>query len=326
MRPQRKEAAYALEAGCPSQMRVILVERNRLRTSFCGLPVGALRREVQGATMPGVNVTSVLITGTTSGVGRALLDHYARHGVQVIAVNRRRVAEIESQYPTVRFECVDVRSAEHVEKLVRDLAASDQLPEVFILNAGVNRADNDESFQLSLYREVIDTNLFGVLNFIEPPTRLPPAPVQRHVVAISSLAGYAGNPYGLGYHTSKQALTACFEVWSRMYAGTDLVFQQVRAGSRSYRDLHHGRAAPGLDGPDQEPFLRLTRRHRAGCLAVCVDPQPEADLSVAGLPSLRRPPALSASHPRLLPGAHDARRKAASAFLGLARAWEHQRE
>jgi NAD(P)-dependent dehydrogenase (short-subunit alcohol dehydrogenase family) len=230
MRPQRKEAAYALEAGCPSQMRVILVERNRLRTSFCGLPVGALRREVQGAMMPDVNVTSVLITGTTSGVGRALLDHYARHGVQVIAVNRRRVAEIESQYPTVRFECVDVRSAEHVEKLVRDLAASDQLPEVFILNAGVNRADNDESFQLSLYREVIDTNLFGVLNFVGPLTQLPRAPVQRHVVAISSIAGYAGNPYGLGYHTSKQALTACFEVWSRMYAGTDLVFQQVVLG------------------------------------------------------------------------------------------------
>jgi NAD(P)-dependent dehydrogenase (short-subunit alcohol dehydrogenase family) len=178
----------------------------------------------------GVSVKSVLITGTTSGVGRALLEHYARSGVKVISVNRRRAAELESHHPAVRFECVDVRSAEDVDKLVRGLAASGQLPEVFILNAGINRVDNDESFQLPLYREVIDTNLYGVLNFVGPLTQLPAVHVQRHVVAISSMANYAGNPYGLGYSTSKRALTACFEVWAKMYAGTDLVFQQVMLG------------------------------------------------------------------------------------------------
>jgi NAD(P)-dependent dehydrogenase (short-subunit alcohol dehydrogenase family) len=173
---------------------------------------------------------SVLITGTTSGLGRALLEHYAKSGAKVVSVNRRRVAELESQYPLVRFECVDVRSAHDVDKLVRGLAASGQLPEVFILNAGINRVDNDESFQLSLYREVIDTNLYGVLNFVEPLTQLPAGHIQRHVVAISSMTNYVGNPYGLGYYTSKKALTACFEVWANMHVGTDLVFQQVMLG------------------------------------------------------------------------------------------------
>jgi NAD(P)-dependent dehydrogenase (short-subunit alcohol dehydrogenase family) len=177
-----------------------------------------------------MNVKSVLITGTTSGLGRALLEHYAKSGAKVISVNRRRVAELESQYPSVRFECVDVRSAEDVDKLVRSLAESGELPEVLILNAGINRVDNDESFQLSSYREVIDTNLYGVLNFVQPLTQLPAVHVQRHVVAVSSMASYVGNPYGLGYYTSKKALTACFEVWAKMYAGTDLVFQQVMLG------------------------------------------------------------------------------------------------
>jgi hypothetical protein len=44
------------------------------------------------------------------------------------------------------------------------------------------------------------------------------------------MANYVGNPYGLGYYTSKKAVTACFGVWARMYAGTDLVFQQVMLG------------------------------------------------------------------------------------------------
>jgi NAD(P)-dependent dehydrogenase (short-subunit alcohol dehydrogenase family) len=177
-----------------------------------------------------VQVKSVLITGTTSGLGRALLEHYAGSEVKVISVNRRRVAELEARHPSVRFECVDVRSARDVEGLVRELAASGELPDVFILNAGINRLDNDETFDLPLYREVIETNLYGVLNFIGPITQLPPAKVERHVVAISSMVSHAGNPYGLGYQTSKKALTTCFDVWSHMYAGTDLVFKQVILG------------------------------------------------------------------------------------------------
>jgi NAD(P)-dependent dehydrogenase (short-subunit alcohol dehydrogenase family) len=177
-----------------------------------------------------VHVKSVLITGTTAGLGRGLLEHYVASGVKVIAVNRRRVAELEVRHPSVRFECVDVRAAQEVEALVRGLAASGELPDVFILNAGINRLDNDEAFDLTLFREVLETNLYGVLNFVEPLIRLPPAPIERHVVAISSMVTYAGNPYALGYQASKRALTTSFDVWSQMYAGTDLVFKQVILG------------------------------------------------------------------------------------------------
>ncbi|HEX6273890.1 MAG TPA: SDR family oxidoreductase [Polyangiaceae bacterium] len=173
---------------------------------------------------------SVLITGTTSGIGRALLDHYVRSGADVVAVNRRRVPELESEYPPVRFEHVDVRSAKDVESLVRRLADAGKVPELFILNAGINRIDNDAAFELDAYRDVVDTNLYGVLHFVRPLTELPPNERPRHVVAVSSMASYVGNPYGLGYHTSKRALTACFDTWSRMYEGTDLVFQQVMLG------------------------------------------------------------------------------------------------
>lgn len=177
-----------------------------------------------------MQIHRVLITGTTSGVGRGLLDHYVRTGVKVIAVNRRRVAELESLYPTVRFACLDVRSAGDVAELLRELAATNELPEVFILNAGINRLDNAEAFDLSLYREVIETNLYGVLNFVAFLTTVPVQPARRHIVAISSLVTIAGNSYALGYRTSKQALTAAFDAWADMYTGTDLVFKQVMLG------------------------------------------------------------------------------------------------
>ncbi len=176
-----------------------------------------------------MTVQRVLITGTTSGVGRALLEHYVGGGAQVVAVNRRRVAELEEQFPSVRFEQVDVRVAEQVHQLVSRLTDASELPEIWILNAGINRKDNDEAFQLTTYQEVVDTNLYGVVNFIEPLTRLRDGR-SRHVIAVSSIAGFVGNPYALGYHTSKRALSACFDVWSSMYAGTHLIFQQVILG------------------------------------------------------------------------------------------------
>jgi NAD(P)-dependent dehydrogenase (short-subunit alcohol dehydrogenase family) len=177
-----------------------------------------------------VSAESVLVTGTTSGIGRALLELYAKRGARVVAVNRRRVAELESRYPDVRFECVDVQNARDVAALIGRLGDAAQLPEVFILNAGINRVDNDASFDVAAYQSVLQTNLLGVLNFVEPLTRLGRGPRARHIVAVSSMASYVGNPYGLGYTTSKQALNTCFEVWSRMYAGTDLVFQRVMLG------------------------------------------------------------------------------------------------
>ncbi len=177
-----------------------------------------------------MQVKRVLITGTTSGLGRALLEHYVAGRAKVIAVNRRQVPELEAREPSVRFECVDVRSAPDVEALLQALAAAGELPDLYILNAGITGPDNDEAFDLTLYREVMETNLYGVLNFIGPLTRLSPTGSPRHIVAISSMVAYAGNPYALGYQVSKRALTSCFDVWSRMYTGTDLVFKQVVLG------------------------------------------------------------------------------------------------
>lgn len=172
----------------------------------------------------------VLVTGTTSGIGRALLEHYTAQGAKVIAVNRRRVPELEAAFPTASFPCVDVRSQEDVAKLLTSLAEAGDLPDVFILNAAINAVDNDETFDLGVFRDVLETNLFGVLNFIGPLTRLSSRPTSCHVVAISSMASFVGNPYGLGYHASKRAVTSCFDRWSQMYSGTDLVFQQVMLG------------------------------------------------------------------------------------------------
>jgi len=206
---------------------------------------------------------SVLITGTTSGVGRALLERYVRAGARVVAVNRRRIPELETRFPAVRFECVDVRDSDAVRSLINALCLTGQLPDCFFLNAGINEVDNDESFDLDAYRAVMETNLYGVLHFVSPLTRIPVRKKPLHIIAVSSLASYVGNPYGLGYFTSKRSLSTCFDVWSKMYKETDLVFQQVMLGP----------VPSAIKTMDQRmsPWVAKTRQLFSGDLSVAVE-------------------------------------------------------
>lgn len=175
-------------------------------------------------------IAHVLITGTTSGLGRALLEYYTSQGIEVTAVNRRTLPEVESLYPRANFHLSDVRFKQQIFDLVRTLEKKNNLPDLFILNAGINRVDNDTCFDIDVFDEAMDTNLRGILNFVVPLTRLESKSKKVTVVAISSMGADLPNPYCLGYHVSKRALTACFDVFSEMYEGTNLSFKQVLLG------------------------------------------------------------------------------------------------
>ena len=218
-----------------------------------------------------VNVRGALITGTTSGIGRALLELYVRKGATVIAVNRRPVPELEARYPSVRFECVDVRSREGVASLVGGLAASERLPELFILNAGVNHVDNDDALRLPAYRDVIETNLFGVLNFVAPLTQL----------SASRIPASRGRHQFHGELRREPIRPRLSHEQARLEGVLRDLVQDVRgdrprvptghAGSSPHPDVHDGRQVPSLGRPDQGSLFRIARRYGAGRRAVCAD-------------------------------------------------------
>ena len=81
-----------------------------------------------------------------------------------------------------------------------------------------------------------------------------------------------------GTHTSKKALTACFDVWSGMYAGTDLVFKQVMLGPVHTAIYTMDDKLPGWMVRLKEPLFRIARRHGPRDFALCAHPQEEADL------------------------------------------------
>ena len=169
-------------------------------------------------------VPRVLITGTTSGIGRGLMASYHRQEWDIVAFNRREDKELESQFPGVQFVHIDVQDRVGIQNYFREASAKNQIPEVYYLNAGINKVDNLDGFSLDTFQEVMATNLGGVLNFVD--AALPYLSGKKAVFVVSSsTSNIFPNPNNLGYYLSKVAVEKMFRMFDQRYAKKGWVFK-----------------------------------------------------------------------------------------------------
>lgn len=171
----------------------------------------------------------ILITGATSGIGLGLLKAYSSMGWRVTAINRRTDPALEAKFPDAHFHHFDVRDLEAVEKYFRQAAQADDLPSVYVLSAGINKVDNLGLLSLQVFRDVLETNLMGVLNFV---TLALPHAVSGDTtfVCTSSTTNFFPNPNGLGYYVSKLALYRIFKKLDEMHRGRGIRFKTLVLG------------------------------------------------------------------------------------------------
>ncbi len=159
---------------------------------------------------------TVLITGASSGIGRACVEAFAREGARLILTARRheRLDALAAEMKKVRgTDCLplalDIRSRSAVEKFAQGLPAEWCAVDILINNAGLARGLN------KVYEddprsgdEMIDTNIKGALNLIRAVV---PGMVERgrgHIINIGSIAGHETYPGGAVYCATKHALDA----------------------------------------------------------------------------------------------------------------------
>lgn len=159
----------------------------------------------------------VLITGASSGIGRALAVELARRGAATGLLARREellrevVAEIEARGGRALSLPADVTDRDSVVASAERLREKFGPVDVLVANAGVGGLTADVRRQVDRIAEVINVNLLGAANAV---AAVLPEMLERgrgHLVAISSLAGYRGLPKSASYSASKAALTAMFE-------------------------------------------------------------------------------------------------------------------
>jgi short-subunit dehydrogenase len=153
----------------------------------------------------------VLITGASTGIGRAAAREFVRHGARVVAVARSAegldVLSAELGGPDRLLPLpADVTDAAAMESMTARVLDEHGAPDVIVANAGIGldaifAETTDEDL-----RAVLEVNVVGVLRTVRP---FLPAMIERgsgRVLFISSVVGKRGIPHYSGYSASKFAL------------------------------------------------------------------------------------------------------------------------
>ena len=158
----------------------------------------------------------VIITGASSGIGKALAYEFSRHGSKVVMGARNIKAleeiakDINNKGGDVIFAQTDVSVEVDCKNLI--LTAIDHYGKVDVLinNAGISMRALFEHTEIIVIKKLMDVNFWGAVYCTK--YALPHILKQKgSVVAISSIAGIKGLPARSGYSASKSALDGFME-------------------------------------------------------------------------------------------------------------------
>lgn len=155
---------------------------------------------------------TVVITGASSGAGRAAAMEFARHGAKIILASRniKVLDEVEAACREMGALALavqtDVTDAEAMKKLAATANEFGGSIDIWVNNAGVLAAGEFTETPVTVHGQVIRTNLLGYLHGAYAV--LPYFKAQQYGILINniSVGGWIPVPYGVGYSASKFGL------------------------------------------------------------------------------------------------------------------------
>jgi 3-hydroxy acid dehydrogenase/malonic semialdehyde reductase len=181
----------------------------------------------------------IVITGASSGIGRACAEQCASCGANLVLTARRieRLQELKSrleqEHPvSVDIHKLDVRERADVRSFADNLKKSSRFPDVLINNAGL--ASGFALIQEGDFEDwdrMIDTNIKGLLNVSRTLIPLMVEKGSGHVVNVGSIAGYQVYPRGNVYNATKFAVRALTAGMNLDLAGTKIRVSSVSPGA-----------------------------------------------------------------------------------------------
>ena len=156
---------------------------------------------------------TVLVTGSSSGIGRASVLKFAAEGAYVIAAARRQklgeelVTEVEAQGGKVRFIRTDIADSDSIDRLFDLIGKEFGRLDCAFNNAGIeSEAAMLPDTPIETYEELFKTNVRGTWLCLRHEMRMMIAQKSGAIVNNSSMAGVRGLPHSSVYVGAKHAV------------------------------------------------------------------------------------------------------------------------
>lgn len=176
---------------------------------------------------------NVLITGVSSGIGKALTKLLIAEGFRVWGIARRKelLLKLKEELHSDKFfyTASDIKAENFWDNLIKGFNKKNFVPQEVVFNAAVNENDLVDGINLEKTQEMMEVNFFSILKGVE--IIIKNYSKKLHFIAISSTSAFKGNhKEGIGYAASKGALSIAFESLFQKYFRSRVGFTTVFFG------------------------------------------------------------------------------------------------
>ena len=200
-----------------------------------------------------IGTAVVMITGASTGIGRATALEFARQGATVVVSSRRPhvlqrlVEHCEKLGGRALALPADVTDHEAIQSVARQVVDTCGRIDVWVNNAAVTLFARLEEAPYDAYRRVIETNLFGYIHGARAVLPYFRAQGRGTLINVASVVGKIGSPYVSAYTASKFAIVG----WS----------ESLRMELQDAPDIHVCTVLPAsIDTPLFQHAANFTRR------------------------------------------------------------------
>ena len=148
-----------------------------------------------------------MITGTSSGIGKATVFEFAKRGWNVVATQRNPEKDTDfDKLPNVKMYSLDVTNLESIQQTMTSIKKEFGKVDVVVNNAGYGVDGVFEAMSDEIIEKQFDTNVFGLMRVTREAIKLMRPDGGGTIIQISSMGGKITFPLYSIYHATKFAV------------------------------------------------------------------------------------------------------------------------
>jgi len=180
---------------------------------------------------------TVLVTGSTRGIGRAIAEEFAKHRANVVVSGTveekaQEVANLLAQNYGVKTLGVgmDVSNPQSVEEAFKKIHSTFEGIDILVNNAGITRDTLFLRMKLEDWQKVLEVNLTGTFLVTKQVVRHMTKKRWGRIINITSVVGFTGNVGQVNYSTTKAGLVGFTKSLAKELAPRNILVNAVAPG------------------------------------------------------------------------------------------------